>query len=272
MGLVWSIQSAVTYCIWYVVFCTPWIMELRGDVCVLPPSFFCVYVSFSGFSFTCFLSYTLLWHVFLSYAFPMPFFLPIFLSAPSMKPFSSFVCIYITLWNRFRQSFFVILSNFFSCFKHKKRLNGKMQNAFLLSLFYKTTSYSKSNTHPPPCPWYCGVDVLFSAWRMAFLLTGTSSSMRAFITKNRGVQRECPFGAGPQANFMMRGTPAHLAQSSTGLRTNVVSEDILYRIPDISLDNICSSNGIDSMAVSKPSMSKPSPMFFVQYKQYLAPL
>lgn len=161
---------------------------------------------------------------------------------------------------------------FFSCFKHKKRLNGKMQNAFLLSLFYKTTSYSKSNTHPPPCPWYCGVEVLFLAWRMAFLLTGTSSSMRAFITKNRGVQRECPFGAGPQAIFMMRGTPVHLAQSSTGLRTNVVSEDILYRIPDISLDNICSSNGVDSMAVSKPSMSKPSPMFFVQYKQYLAPL
>lgn len=272
MGLVWSIQSAVTYCIWYVVFLhsldngTPW-----GCMCIATFFLLRLCFFFRIFFHVFFIIYSSL-ACFLSYAFPMPFFLPIFLSAPFMKPFSSFVCIYITLWNRFRQSFFVILSNFFSCFKHKKRLNGKMQNAFLLSLFYKTTSYSKSNTHPPPCPWYCGVEVLFLAWRMAFLLTGTSSSMRAFITKNRGVQRECPFGAGPQAIFMMRGTPVHLAQSSTGLRTNVVSEDILYRIPDISLDNICSSNGVDSMAVSKPSMSKPSPMFFVQYKQYLAPL
>ena len=46
--------------------------------------------------------------------------------------------------------------------------------------------------------------IFFNVWRMASLPTGTSSSTRAFSSKSRSVQRECPSGAGLQAIWMMR--------------------------------------------------------------------
>lgn len=41
--------------------------------------------------------------------------------------------------------------------------------------------------------------VFFSAWHMASFPMGTSSSTRAFSSKSRSVQRECPSGTGPQS-------------------------------------------------------------------------
>ena len=45
--------------------------------------------------------------------------------------------------------------------------------------------------------------IFFNVWRMASLPTGISSSIRAFSSKSRIVQRECPSGAGLQAIWMI---------------------------------------------------------------------
>ena len=65
--------------------------------------------------------------------------------------------------------------------------------------------------------------------------------MRAFSSKSRSVQRECPSGTGAQAIWIMRasGASVHFTECSAGIRADIVADNILYAIPDIRLDDIC---------------------------------
>ncbi len=68
------------------------------------------------------------------------------------------------------------------------------------------------------------------------------------------------------------GTPVHFLQDCTGIGADIVTDDILYAIFDIRLDDICYSSRTDRIAVCKLSMGEPCSLFFVQLKQDLAAL
>ena len=65
-------------------------------------------------------------------------------------------------------------------------------------------------------------------------------------------------------------TPVHFSQCSTGIGTDLVANNIPYPILNIGLNDICYSRWTDCIAVRQLGMGKPSPLFFVQLKQYLA--
>lgn len=83
-----------------------------------------------------------------------------------------------------------------------------------------------------------------------------------------------PFGswAAGQLDDMCFGAPVYFPQRGTGIGADIVTDDILYAILDIGLDNICYSSRANCIAVGDLGMSQSGSLFFVQLKQCLAAL
>lgn len=68
------------------------------------------------------------------------------------------------------------------------------------------------------------------------------------------------------------GTSIHFTERSAGIGTDIVADNIHYTILDIRLDDICYGCRADCIAVGNLGMGKSCSLFFIQFKQYLAPL
>ena len=68
------------------------------------------------------------------------------------------------------------------------------------------------------------------------------------------------------------GSSIHFTKRSAGIGADIVEDNIRYAILDIRLDDICYGGRADCIAVCNLGMGKSCSLFFVQLKQYLAPL
>ena len=69
---------------------------------------------------------------------------------------------------------------------------------------------------------------------------------------------------------MCLGTPIHFSQCGAGIWADIVTDNILYPILDVRLDDVGYGSRTDSIAVGKLGMDQAGPLSFVQLKQYLA--
>lgn len=66
--------------------------------------------------------------------------------------------------------------------------------------------------------------------------------------------------------------PVHLAPCGTGIRTDIVADNILYVIFNIRLNNICYGGMTDRITMGNLDMCKACTMNFIRFKKYLASL